>query len=517
MNEFVKVSIAGVSFNIEKKAHDALESYINELKAYYSRENSGNEIIADIEERIAELILEKVGKDNVAGMQHVEEVINTLGRPDEIEDKGNSTEPGEKVKKGKLYRDLDNKIIGGVCGGLSHFLKVDIVIIRLLFFVLGALIALITRLPGLWRIEGVLFNWFSTPVLIYIILWIVMPAAKTVTQKCSMLGISPSIYDMETFNEEQRAYCNRGRRSGRSRSLLGEFLETMGRIIVVLTGLFLIMFGIASLASGIYTLFGLKLHTCIPAISAIDYLALNTNGTLLIKLLGAIVYFIPCILMIYWGLICCFRIKAPKWRPGLIAVLVWITLTIIFAVKCVSTFKPFMSHTTETTSVNIETKRDTLYVRFAQRPVSQKAVYYENESRHSYRLNYVEKLEGKKPNLEFTIYPRLQIKRDEETTSPVLKYRMGYYKDDAIFPSINNRMKTDDIAIIKDSLITVYPIIVNAQNKYNGCSNKLIFNLPKNKVVKIIDRDHSHEKIERSDYYWDRDYEHEFGMLRSDE
>ena len=139
MNEFTKISLAGVSFNLENDAFAMLENYISELTGFYDKEDGGKEIISDIEERIAELFLERNGREKVISRLDVMQVIETLGRPSEIENEPSKDERKEQPVRRKLYRDINNKVIGGVLSGTAAYFKTDAVFTRLVYTALSVL------------------------------------------------------------------------------------------------------------------------------------------------------------------------------------------------------------------------------------------------------------------------------------------------------------------------------------------------------------------------------------------
>ena len=112
MKQVEKVSIGGYAFMLDKEASEKIGQYITELEAHYLSRPEGKEVMESIEERIAELLLERCGKDRVASTADVQYVIDIIGRPEKIEE--NDPEPeqsGEKPRK-KLYRDMENKRLG---------------------------------------------------------------------------------------------------------------------------------------------------------------------------------------------------------------------------------------------------------------------------------------------------------------------------------------------------------------------------------------------------------------------
>ena len=177
MKKIININLSGRVIPIEDSAYEQLQGYIESLRRYFAREDGRDEIINDIESRIAELMSEKVrkGADSITDAD-VNEIANSMGRPEDFEDEeikeqsyssasssaGTSsnqqsthTQAPPKAKRG-LYRDTSDKFIGGVCSGIAAYLNVDPAIVRILF-------AIIT------------FGGFGIGFLVYIIMWIVLP------------------------------------------------------------------------------------------------------------------------------------------------------------------------------------------------------------------------------------------------------------------------------------------------------------------------------------------------------
>ncbi|MBQ5623560.1 MAG: PspC domain-containing protein, partial [Alistipes sp.] len=143
MNKVKKCSIAGVSFTLETDAYETLNAYIDSLRNAYKGNPDGEEIIADIEVRIAELILSTLPADSVVAKPLIDNIIRQLGSADEIEEEQPETNShnADKVDQNgnpriprRLYRDLSNGKLGGVCAGLANYFDVDTVWIRLAMF-----------------------------------------------------------------------------------------------------------------------------------------------------------------------------------------------------------------------------------------------------------------------------------------------------------------------------------------------------------------------------------------------
>ncbi|MDX9782732.1 MAG: PspC domain-containing protein [Bacteroidales bacterium] len=188
MKKVVTVGIGGRSFVIDEDAYQKLERYLGKFRQKTGNGNEAADIMEDLEQRIAELFYEELsGKGEVVNISSVNKVITQLGMPDgsPADDSADFTsEPSPagvnlNVSK-RLYRDPDNRVIGGVCSGLGHYLNIDMIIIRVIF--------------GISLFMGGLGFWA------YIIFWIVAPQAMTAAQKCEMRGIPVTAENLRKFS-----------------------------------------------------------------------------------------------------------------------------------------------------------------------------------------------------------------------------------------------------------------------------------------------------------------------------
>ncbi len=171
MKTTVSINIGGLAFYIDEDAYAVLKKYLRKVELNYAKEEGHEEIIADIETRVAELFREKINDyKQVITVADVYDVIGVLGDPEDFEESHSDarTKMTYASSGRRLYRDIDNRIIGGVCCGLAAYFNIDVIIIRVLFVVFAF-------------VGGV-------ALIIYPILWIVMPAAMTTVQKIEMRG-----------------------------------------------------------------------------------------------------------------------------------------------------------------------------------------------------------------------------------------------------------------------------------------------------------------------------------------
>ena len=175
MKKIININLSGRVIPIEDSAYESLQRYIESLRRYFANEEGRDEIINDIESRIAELMNDKIRKGASAITDgDIQEIITSMGRIEDFEEvdaaNGATTASGSaqstgsasyaqaqvKRPKGRLYRDASDKLLGGVCSGIANYMNVDPAVVRLLF-------AIIT------------FGGFGFGILIYILLWIILP------------------------------------------------------------------------------------------------------------------------------------------------------------------------------------------------------------------------------------------------------------------------------------------------------------------------------------------------------
>ena len=340
MTEIEKVSIGGYAFTLEKAAAEEVGQYLKNLEAHYLGKPGGKEIMEGIEERMAELLLERCGRGRVATMADIQSLIGILGRPERIE--ADDPEPSETQAKPqkKLYRDLENKKIAGVCAGLGNYFNFDVVAMRIIFCVIALALFFTGADEGVWSLSG-----FAA----YAILWLAMPAARTAQERWAMKG------DAGTLDDIQRNIRNGVEEMGdAARRGMDEVRDTvrghgneLGKIILLVIGIILLLGGVSGLASvsviGLKgpTLFSAPLDRFLDELSVdvpIFYDMVNTPWIMVLAVLAVV---LPLIGLIYGGIQMIFGFKPPKWRPGLVIFVLWlvvlVVLAVLFAMGVVST------------------------------------------------------------------------------------------------------------------------------------------------------------------------------------
>ena len=348
MKEIEKVSLGGYAFTLESDAAKLASDYLGELERHYTGHEGGSEILESIEERMAELLQEKCGYDGVASLPVLEDIIGILGRPEDIEQTGEEdaaagaaeTDSGKEAPRRKLYRDMTDKVVAGVCSGLAARFRVDVVVFRIIFAA-GTL----ASLAGHWHGAGIAHLLFP---LAYLILWLSMPPARTVRQRWEQRGEDGTIRGIQESIENAAHEVGEAIQSvGRSGawSEIGRVFEKLigaAMLIVGFTGLF--AGGVGILGSGFlgaerhfagnYGFLGLR-RLYAEGMSALYEeapLLANALARPWVQILLLLVVFLPFLAILYGALQLLFGFKSPKWKPGLVIFILWLMSVIAAAI-----------------------------------------------------------------------------------------------------------------------------------------------------------------------------------------
>lgn len=330
------ISLGGYAFTIEIDAYDELAAYLSEIRSGFSTDPSADEIIADIEERIAELLKEQTVQGMVVNSSMINNIRKRIGNPKELIQEDidpayvpETEEQPQKENKGwknkRLYRNMDERIFGGVCSGLGTYFGLDKVLFRIIF--------LIFFMIGFIGIDDGPFVLLS--VVAYICLWIAMPAARTDEQKREMKGkpINLKNYKSKDFDFEKEV-------KEVAESPAGKTFKRAGGVFL---GILLVLIGLFGLLGGIF----------IPAIPEIvsseiadlNWGSLDAEDQLIANLMGGTTFWglilvmlgLMCIGMLYGGIMLLFDLKAPSWRPGIVIFIAWLISIFVIAAYVIKT------------------------------------------------------------------------------------------------------------------------------------------------------------------------------------
>jgi phage shock protein PspC (stress-responsive transcriptional regulator) len=334
MNKTVNINLAGIFFHIDEDAYLKLQRYLDAIKRSFTDSQGRSEIISDIEARIAELFSERIQNDKqVVGITLVDEVIGIMGQPEDyhIDDEIFEDEPPRSKARRtqpakKLFRDTENSYIGGVAAGLSHYLGIDVLWVRLLWIV---------------------FALFSggTFIFIYLVFWALVPEAQTTAEKLMMTGEPVNISNIEkkikdsidtvtdsVRNLDLKAQGDKlkegidnvtenisegvrnldlPKRGNRLKSNSQNFFDGIGNILMFFLKVFAKFIGIILLVVGILTLVGLIVGfftvglSDLANVNGMEYIYAANSADVpiwILSLLAFIVIAVPFFFLFYLGL-----------------------------------------------------------------------------------------------------------------------------------------------------------------------------------------------------------------------
>ena len=329
MKEVKKCSISGVAFTMDTDAYEALEAYLDSLKKSYREAPDGAEIVADIEARIAELILSAQDNTRVVEKPLILNIILQMGSAEDISDQSADHDlhcDTPRIPR-RLYRDTENAKLGGVCAGIGKYFDIDPVWVRLGLF-LPLLLTCFGWLPFLPWFSPMFGNLFGIFLICYFIMWFAVPAPRTARQKLEMNGekiTAQSIGDVTAASA-----C--ADPDARAKPIIAEAVSVFGKVVLILLKIFAgflvfgLIMGACALIIGLFALIVGGESLFAPEI-------LGNTVSIWVASLGILAGLIPLILLIY-VLMCLIASRKPGGKTVLAIFLLW--LASIIAVSCVA-------------------------------------------------------------------------------------------------------------------------------------------------------------------------------------
>ena len=374
------MNLSGIIFHIEEDAYEMLNKYLSTIRGYFNDSEGRDEIMSDIESRIAEMLQEKVSTTKQAVLKmDVESVIAVMGKPEEFagdnaDNSNNGTKTENKTsedgsKRRRVFRDPDDKVVGGVCSGIANYFDFDPIWLRAAF--------------------AISFFVFGSGLILYIILCIIIPKAKTTAEKLEMRGekvdinnISKSVNEefeefkqrMEKFGNDVSSKENRQRvrtSTQKAADFIGDVLKNIFQIVGKIFSVVLIVFAVFMIVILLGSLFGRNfihmntndvdfsysiydmMHSIFPNDLPIEFAIIG-----LVLFLG-----LPLLSMIYGGVRYLFGIKQKNKIVSYTSTILWLTglAFIIYVVYQIS--DDFKEDATSKQNIElVSTKSDTLYL-----------------------------------------------------------------------------------------------------------------------------------------------------------
>ena len=344
MKKTISINLAGFFFHIDEDAYKQLQDYLEAIKRSMQNEENTNEIMSDIESRIAELFSERITSDQqVISSKIVDEIINIMGQPEDynIDDNGEGTQSdGYKNRTKRLFRDKDNAFVGGVSAGLGHFFGIDPIWVRLFWILL-------------------IFG-FGTGLLLYALLWIFVPPAKTTAEKLSMMGKPIDITTIEQQVKEgvgnvknhfdkvaEKVKQHESVLQTKSKSFfekLGVLIKSLVEVAIKLIGTLFIISGILAMLSVVISFFAFGVSGIyLPGIEIDSIFNTSSIPLWVISLVVMIVAIVPLLFIVMMGL----KLVGTKFNPlnktiMITLIVLWITalgVLITFSIQQLTDFK----------------------------------------------------------------------------------------------------------------------------------------------------------------------------------
>jgi phage shock protein PspC (stress-responsive transcriptional regulator) len=354
MDKSVKINLAGTLFQVDEEAYHLLRDYLQAINARLKNVAGGNETIDDIEARISEIFQNQQGNTGTISKENVGEMIGIIGKPEDfdINESPGSFQPRPSSKR-RLYRNPDDSIISGVCGGLGAYLGFDPVWLRLIF---------------------ILFTFsFGIGLFVYLALWIALPSATSDLRKRELYG---DAYHSEAYKKNQATNAGRNTSGSGLGDAFNEIFRAIWKVCFIILRIFSIVFGVLLVLTGFMAMiaFIMILFFKNPAFfsSAINgnlfYLPdlldfiVNPSLTPWICFLFFMAIILPLLAIIYWGIKMIFWFRSRDGIISLAGLVLWVlsvtALSIILAGEGLS----FAEHGRMVSTEVIENAPKTVYI-----------------------------------------------------------------------------------------------------------------------------------------------------------
>ena len=358
MKKTFTINISGIIFHIDEDAYDKLNRYLESIKSYFKKSEGRDEIIADIESRIAEILQERMSDTKqVVNIEDVDHVTEMMGQPSDFAEEDEPVQEDKESKERtyysrttkRLYRDPENKMIGGVCGGLGAYFNTDPLWFRL------AIVAL------------VIFSGIG--LLVYIILWIVVPEAFTTAERLEMRGEPVNVSNIEKsireefdrFKDKLQDLSDEAKKTFKKKSsdmkrnsdpvanTLKSILKLFFRIIVIFIGIFLTIISVVLIISILLSLLsfgGIVIFdnaeiVMLPVNSFLNLIVADPSSLPIILITLLIVIGLPVIMLLVGGVRLIFGLRGSK-VFGAATFYIWIIgviLLVIFSFRIARDFR----------------------------------------------------------------------------------------------------------------------------------------------------------------------------------
>lgn len=480
MDKTIKINLAGILFQIDEEAYQVLRDYLQSINARFRNVPGGNETIDDIEARIAEIFQSFKGLSGIISKEDVDAMMSTIGKPEDFEH-GYGDQESQRfgAHRRRLYRNPDDTIISGVCGGIGAYLNVDPVWIRVIFIIFTLL--------------------YGIGFFVYIALWIALPNAHTEGQKRELYGENFNTRFYQRGREEKsRSVSEAPHSQGNKRvSAIGntfnEIFRAIGRFLFIFTRIFLVIVGVLFVLTGFTSLlaFIMVFFFRFPGLVSADsfdtsLFYINDFLNFLISpaispwvmALISIIVILPLLALVYWGLKMIFWFRVKDWILSLVAIILWVLSISALAILLFNQGVSFAESGSKTEQLILKSPADTLYLKIDKKLSDLKFEKEISLPGDDYKL-YIN-------NTQNELYGRLHIRLlesdDQLTKIEITRYSNGKTKKEAVDKAesllCNYRISNDTIFVDEYYKIpTIY--------KWSGADIHMYLFLPEGTVIRF--------------------------------
>ena len=485
MKKTLNVNIAGIAFILDEDAYNKLEWYLNTLSSHFENTEERQEIMGDIELRIAELLKErKKVERNVVDLDEINSIIAILGEPQEIYSEGipKTGKNEEYTTLKRVYRDIDNRIIGGVCSGISNYFNIDPIILRVIF--------------------AIAFFVYGSGFLLYLILWIAMPAALTTAQKLEMKGEPITVSNIqksvrEEFGETKDKYQKEHYSSitnffDRLAHFLHQVVTFLGKSFLLILGFTFLIAGLAGLVAFVSAVFFTSHvafgHFPLSEISN-TFFSSGLNYNLFITAL-LLVGGIPLLAIGYTGLRLLINLKSNHKLFGITALAAWLIGIMIMIPLAISESTNYKYTKTITDRIELpQVNSDTIAISLNSEIDSK-----DFEIVHHKKSEFF--IAGKKVFIKLDV--DIESSPDSKCAVIVRKKSKGSTPDNAKQNAMNLKY---DIQTGNNFIILPQYFEIPDNSGFRFQEMDIIIQIPKNKIVKIDDELEEMLEDTDNDYY----------------
>lgn len=494
MKKTVTVNIGGAFFHVDEDAYEILNKYLETIRGYFINTPGCDEIMSDIEIRIAEMFKEMLNiTKEVITINDVNTVIATMGKPEDYIDAENSDENNAKSTEGefktntqgafknkRIYRDPDNRVLGGVCSGIGAYFGIDPVWIRILFVIM--------------------FFAFGTGPFLYFILWIIIPKAKTTAEKLEMRGEPVTAENIgKTIREEMEGVkdsINNISNDLKSKKTQNQLQTGINRIVEFVTELAKLAFKLAGKIIGLVFLAAALFLTFIFISLLItgdfvinisdeivsdfgfyDLLQLIFTGNLdltLAILAVSLLVLVPLISLMLGGIKLLFNTKHNFKALGATLGILWIVAILLTVFSIYSTAKDFAKTGEYSQTVNLPAG-DTIYISAIETVFDNdmKIILFDDERSAIFSAN--------KDSI-YLCYPKLNIVKsdNDSATFEIKQFARGKTKKIAADRAAGIHY---EFAYSENQLILNNFFTASTNDKFRAQYLNLMLNIPEGKTV----------------------------------